>query len=257
MSWLAGRDYSLYSVPEVSSHNYELKHIDSAKRNFPKYKAVTAKSKILYDKIIGMNDNIFLTRGGVRDDLFYPSYKRSKIFTIGWVGRPTNGSLKGPKIDIKGYHTILLPIIEKLKNEKVKFKICDNIYNKVVPYEEMNIFYNNIDLYICTSYREGHPNPVFESAAAGKAIISTRVGCAAEMINHGNDGNGFIIDAYNTGDDIPKTIDKFVEYILYLKDNQELCKMMGERSRKIIEDNWTWEKRSKDWIPFFESSVNK
>jgi hypothetical protein len=32
---------------------------------------------------------------------------------------------------------------------------------------------------------------------------------------------------------------------------------MGAESRKIIEEEWSWEHRVKNWIPFFEKMSNQ
>ena len=245
----------------ITSHNFirSKRAKDGFEEFWPKFKALTANSKILYDIAKPYNENLYLTPNGVHEDIFYPVKKeRNKNLVVGWVGQ-TNGAdlLKhenGAKIDIKGYNLVLKKLMKELEGQGIEFKVNGKLYKKAVPYDQMPSFFNSVDVQICTSYREGTPNPLFEASACGKAIISTRVGAIAECIEDGV--NGFITDAYSREEDLPQTIQFFKEKLLFLRDNRDECEEMGEKGRAIIEQDWTWRERSKDWIPLFED-MNK
>lgn len=237
----------------VSSHNFELRHLDISKKLFPQYKALVATSRKLYDKVKDSNENVFCAQGGVHEDLFVPTKKKERSkFVIGWVGQIiTASSQQNKRLDIKGYSLILKPLMEQLKEHKdIEFKLLTTNYIDAMPYEEMPKFYEDVDVQICTSIAEGAPNPMFEAAACGKALITTKVGAISESIEEGK--SGFMIPTYNATDDLESTINAFKEKILFLKNNKDVCESMGLEGRRIIEEGWTWKKRAQQWIPFFE-----
>ena len=91
---------------------------------------------------------------------------------------------------------------------------------------------------------------MFEAAACGKALISTHVGAISECIKHGV--NGFLVPQYDKMEDAKARVPLFKKYILQLKNDRDLCEEMGRKSREIIEQDWTWKKRARQWIPLFE-----
>lgn len=254
MNWLEGRSWAPRISAGVSSHNFELLHLSDSKKFFPKYKALVATSQILFDRVKSQNDHVFCAQGGVHEDMFVPLPKEpSDEFVVGWVGQKTSGGLnrsEAAKIDIKGYHLVLEPLMRLCKNDNIKFKTHSSNYKNATPYPKMPAFYTDVDCQICTSLAEGAPNPMFEAASCGKALISTRVGAISECIQEGV--NGFLIDAYSKREELQDRIEKFREKILFLRDNRDICQKMGQESRRIVEADWTWKKRVQRWIPLFE-----
>jgi glycosyltransferase involved in cell wall biosynthesis len=55
-------------------------------------------------------------------------------------------------------------------------------------YPEIGRFYQALNLYLVTARQEGGPKAVLESMASGVPIISTRVGQAMDLIQHGQNG---------------------------------------------------------------------
>lgn len=255
--WSLARGFSKHVSAGVCSHNYELRR-EGGENHFPKYKALVANSKILYEKIQKYNQRVYYFPNGVHQDVFVPVKKyRNKKFVVGWLGQKTKGSFNidhNPKIDIKGYQNVLLPLMERLKDKNVVFKIIDNNYRNAIDHSDMPKYFEDVDIQICTSFREGTPNPMFEAASCGKTLISTRVGAISDFIDES--GGGIIIDAYDSESDIIKTIDSFERHILFLKYNRDLCDQMGELNRKHIELNWSWEKIAKRWKTLFEDMKN-
>jgi len=49
-------------------------------------------------------------------------------------------------------------------------------------------YFQLCDMYIISSREEGGPKAVLESMACGVPLISTKVGMAPDIINHGKDG---------------------------------------------------------------------
>ena len=58
-------------------------------------------------------------------------------------------------------------------------------------YSEVGKLFQTLDCYLITSRQEGGPKAVLESMASGVPLVSTRVGQAMDMVNHGI--NGFMV----------------------------------------------------------------
>jgi len=99
------------------------------------------------------------------------------------------GSRKGTQI--KGYHEILLPLIEPLAAQRIEFdfaRVQSEIPSLCRSTEEMIDWYNSGTVLICTSSSEGTPNPALEAAACGCTLVSTAVGNMPELIRDGVNG---------------------------------------------------------------------
>ena len=80
---------------------------------------------------------------------------------------------------------------------------------------------------------------------SGKPVISSKVGGCEEIISNGI--NGFLVE---------REVKSFKEKIKYFTNNKEEINRMGESARKLILENWSWSKRSKDWYNFILNSLN-
>src|SRR6185369_17282578 len=58
----------------------------------------------------------------------------------------------------------------------------------MIPPAEMPAYYQRIDLMLCASTSEGTNGPLLEAAASGAVPLSTRVGSADLLIEHGVTG---------------------------------------------------------------------
>jgi glycosyltransferase involved in cell wall biosynthesis len=140
---------------------------------------------------------------------------------------------------MKGHVDIINAIptlIEKHKNVKFFFAGEDASNGEIARYaEEKNVdkyiifagFCNNIpeilslfDIFILPSLWEGLPTAIIEAMAMGLPIISTKVGGIPELID--NAKNGILIE--------PKSPQQIASAILYLLENKDLAKSMGERN---------------------------
>ena len=120
-------------------------------------------------------------------------------YIIGSFQRDTEGSdlvspklIKGPDIFID-----LVNRLNKTKNVKVLLSgtrrqyVINNLEKIGIPYEyfemvqidQLNEFYNILDLYLVSSRLEGGPQAVLECAVSKTPIISTDVGVASEILH--------------------------------------------------------------------------
>jgi len=58
--------------------------------------------------------------------------------------------------------------------------------------EDLPSYYNALDLYLVTSREEGGPKALLESMATGVPLVTTRVGMAPDIVQHGR--NGMLVD---------------------------------------------------------------
>ena len=249
---IRGNPADLYAA--ICSHNYHLLHDQVSKVVLPQFKAMMAISYELYDKIKLVNPNTFCCPHGVDHRLFAPTPRlERKKFAVGWCGQKLkpNARLDGRPYDMKGARFVLKHVIDRLSDHpEIEFKINDNTPRNPVPLREMPSFYNDVDVQICTSFREGTPAPIFEAASCGNATIGTKVGCIPQLITNGV--NGFLVDSYDNEQEALQRADDIIGHILFLNENRDVCKEMGQLNRAEIEKSWTWEKLAQNYIPLFD-----
>ncbi len=84
---------------------------------------------------------------------------------------------------------------------------------------------------ICSIGSEAVSRVALEWMACGKPVVAFRVGCIPEIIEDGE--NGFLVEPKNTA--------KLKERIVYLLDNQDLCRDMGRAARQSILEGFSRE----------------
>ncbi len=197
-------------------------------------KKYVVSSQKLYE-IYSKNANIKKPWGVLGDtfetEVFYPENVErlkkdiNKPLVIGWAGNSLwNNKTKdenGNSIDYKGFHTILTPVIEELKEEgyKIETYYADKNTN-YIPNDKMRNYYNTLDVFICVSITEGTPKPLLEAMGCGIPIITTDVGIAKEYM--GVEQKKFIIGERIIGKSDEKIREKLKSKILELYNNREL-----------------------------------
>ncbi len=245
------------SYTSISSHNFYLLHPHKAESTLKMFKGIITVSPELDKLVKKYNPKTVCAPNGVNHHLFKPNQeeidtKKQGEFVVGIVGQKTTGGFPPQRpIDMKGFDIILTPLMKQMKKyTSIRFSIWSKNHRNGINISEMPKFYNRIDCFINTSYREGTPNPVFEAAACGVPIIAPMVGCIPELINDGM--NGFKVPAYDNKFEAKETINQIQEKILFLYNNKKKCKEMGKNVRDTIEKIWTWEKCVGPYIKIFD-----
>lgn len=91
--------------------------------------------------------------------------------------------------------------------------------DEIIPY------YQNADIFILPSKKEGMPNVVLEAVSCGLSIVMTPCQGAKELI----DGNGYVSE-----------IPSFAVKVKELVQNDDLRMQMGNRSRELAEKHFGW-----------------
>jgi len=126
-----------------------------------------------------------VTPDGVDLDLFLPKntnrfLELHRPLVVGWVGNSSWG--KKVEEDNKGFHTIVVPTIEKMQRKGLKVE--GHFADRVVrwrDHSEMVEYYSEIDLLICASRHEGTPDPILEALACGVPVVTTNVGVVSSL----------------------------------------------------------------------------
>ncbi len=84
------------------------------------------------------------------------------------------------------------------------------------------------DIFVLTSLWEGLPRTILEAMASGKPVVATAVDGNREIVKDGI--TGFLVP--------PKEPKMIAEKIVFLLNNSELRKKMGEEGRKTINDSF-------------------
>ena len=177
---------------------------------------------------------------GVNTIQFKPSLsEKSSETTLIYVGRliPT----KGVNILIKAFHQVLEkgisanlhiagdgPEKEKLLllAHELGITSCTHFHGSV---KNVAPLLQKSDVFVLPSSVEGLPNALLEAMSCGLAVITTRVGGNAEIIEDGI--NGLLIEPDN-----PKQLTNTLMKVL--KD-QNLVEKLGLNARKTIEDGFS------------------
>ena len=191
--------------------------------------AVHANSKLLYNDLLQMHDNVYYLPNGVDEELFSyqqisPTTTNGKI-VIGHVGKLS---------PLKGQYDIIEPSVKKAK---CLYHPNYNNHTGALPHKSMpGSVYKQMDALIIASIEDGTPNPALEAAACGRTIISNHIGNMPEFIEDGV--NGFLV---------PREVDSYVEKIEWLSNNRDELIEMGLEARKTIEEGWTWKIQAENY----------
>jgi len=153
---------------------------------------------------------------------------------LGWSGNPNALVWMGFE-DIKGFELIKSISLSK----EYVFNIATNI-----PPKEMKYWYNNIDIFICSSKSEGTPLTVIEAMASGCIILSTKVGIIPEIKSQGI----FVFDG------TIKNFNEMLNKIVTLRKNWMHFKI---QNRIEFENNWSTPIIGEKYIDWFIKEQNR
>lgn len=196
----------------------------------------------------------------IREELQIPS----DAFVVGSFQKDGNGWGEGlePKL-IKGpdYYVEVMGLLKKeiphlwvLLTGPARGYVKQGLERRGIPfrhllldsYDKVPLMYDALDAYLVSARQEGGPKSILESMAKGVPIVSTRVGQASELIEHGK--NGWLC---NVGD---------VEEMS--RGLQEVYRNEGLRNEMILRgfvtaDQNSYQSQIPLWNPFFRGFVKK
>lgn len=119
---------------------------------------------------------------------------------------------------------------------------CSNLISFEGQKEKTEIvsYYQDADLFILPSAKEGMPNVVLEAMACGLPIVMTPCQGSDELISE----NGII-----------STIDNFVDNIITLCNDKNKRILMGKKSLEMCINKFGWNRQAEEYLKLFENIV--
>ena len=139
---------------------------------------------------------------------------------------------------VKGAYLIIVGTGDMISNYK---KMCEElgilekvIFTGFVDEDELIEYYRGSDVVVLPSTRiaEGFGMVLIEGNACCKPVIGTRIGGIQYVIEDGE--TGLLVP--------PKDPGALADAIIKVLQDKDLARKMGENGRKLVEENYTWEK---------------
>lgn len=141
--------------------------------------------------------------------------------------------------DLNGRHAYLNRLINNKNIDDLvtlnKEVICEEKINKLLEF----------DIFMQTSRFEGMPMGILEAMSYGLPCIVTRGTTLGELIEEYDAGWVCETNAENVAECIERCIDE-----------KDLFKVKGQNARKLIEQNFTWDKVAKDTIKAYQQLIS-
>ena len=141
---------------------------------------------------------------------------------VGWGEGLQPKFIKGPDVFLKTIEILKLRIPELfvLLSGPARGYVRSGLEQLGVPYlhrylkeyPEVGQLYQALDVYIVASRQEGGPKAVLESMASGVPLVTTRVGQAMDLVQHGE--NGWMVEVEDA-----EALAHWAEYVVSYKDS--------------------------------------
>ncbi|MCF6204857.1 MAG: glycosyltransferase family 4 protein [Methylococcaceae bacterium] len=224
------------------------------KLSLQKAHTVTAVSQFTADlarKDMGFKGEIKVIPNGINEQHFSPAKKTNR----------SNGRIKvlfsGNLTQRKGAHWII-PILNQLEPN------IDIIYTSglrsnhilpdhprlqrigKIPHNEMPALYQQADILLFPTVREGFSLSILEAMSCGLPIVATNCSSLPEQVHHGK--GGYLCKIGDVGD--------FADKINILAFSEEIRRQMGQYNRQRVEQNFTLDKMVQEYKNLFYTVNN-
>jgi len=134
-------------------------------------------------------------------------------------------------LNLKNSELVLIGnVSDDIKNVLLKYNDL-NIKIKYIPHFELYKEYSQGSVFVLPSIEEGLARVIPEAMACGLPVICTTNTGGKDVVRDGIDG--FIIPI--------RDVEKLKEKILYLYENPEICKQMGQNAKERVKLGFSWE----------------
>ena len=113
-------------------------------------------------------------------------------------------------------------------------------HKKVIEYMAVT------DIFSLPSWNESFGVFYLEAIAQGKPVIGCQEEGIEDFVMQGK--TGLLVK--------PKDVESLTEALDFLLNNPNEAKTMGERARKVVLENYTWEKNAKKTIEIYNQALN-
>lgn len=115
------------------------------------------------------------------------------------------------------------------------------------PHSNALRYMANCDVFSLPSWDEGFGIVYIEAMALGKPVIGVQGQGIDGIVVHGE--NGLLVK--------PHDVDSLVEALDFLLSHPEEAKAMGERARRLVLENYTWEKNAEKTIQVYKEVLDE
>ena len=137
------------------------------------------------------------------------------------------------------YRDKILPILEKYDN----FKWLGNLQYP----DKVREYFTEIDIYALVSGIDMSPLTLQEAQLMRKPVVATNVGGIPELMK--DDETGFLVEKGNA--------EELIEKLSLLINDKEKRGNMGNSGRKFMEENFSWDKITKEFVKDLEKLMNE
>ena len=109
------------------------------------------------------------------------------------------------------------------------------------PHPEVFKYMANCAVFSLPSWNEAYGVVYVEAMACGKPVIGCYGEGIEDFVEHGK--NGLLVK--------PRDVDSLVEALDFLLSHPEEARLMGERARKVVTENYTWKKNAEKTIQVY------
>jgi glycosyltransferase involved in cell wall biosynthesis len=188
----------------------------------------------------GYRDDIYVPKLPVADELSgshsaagdllgRPSIDRP--IRVGWAGNPQSKA--------KGFTELIKPLA---KIPWIDLRVA-RFGGGALTSEQMRVFYESIDVYLCVSSSEGSNNSLMEASACGCAVVTTDVGNVNEYLVPNE--SALFID---------RNLDSVLAAISRIRDHPDLIRSLGLRAADAVKP-FSWTVQVRRHATFFEQAL--
>jgi len=139
------------------------------------------------------------------------------------------------------------PCKNKLQNLAASLGLHDRVHFKgFVPNDQLPSIYGSCDVFALPSWDEAFGVVYLEAMANGKPVIGCQGEGIEDFVEHGK--TGLLVKS--------RDVDSLVEALDFLLSHPEEARAMGERARKLVLENYTWEKNAEKTIAIYKEVLN-
>lgn len=213
---------------------------------------LTAVSHFTADLVkqeLDLNQDIRVIYNGIDESLFVParSTTQKSVITVLFSGNTTRR---------KGFD--FLPKLFPYLNDNIRILYTAGLRNKhpamdsdkminvgSIPHEDMPALYQQSDILIFPSIREGFALSVVEAMSCGLPVVAFNISSLPEQIDH--ESGGYLTDIHDAK--------MFADYINSLAESRRLRTQMGAYNRAKVERKFTQSRMIKKYRSLFEEAL--
>ncbi|NUO08525.1 MAG: glycosyltransferase family 4 protein [Candidatus Brocadia sp.] len=120
-------------------------------------------------------------------------------------------------------------------------------YIGAVSQKELASYYSQSSVFVLNSIQDGFGMVIIQAMACGLAVIATTNTGAENIVRNGIDG--FIIPI--------RDVEALKEKLLYLYENPEICRQMGQSAKKRVSNAFSWDDYGNKYVNFLNTIQNK